>query len=162
MKSLPLVVQVHATSEWAEDCRFVQFSLNDELVTLLKKCELVCKSNGLLEVVAAWYDIDWHNSEELQIRGEGLTVSANEHHANWWFSGYPKHSDYRFETSVLELDKLLAAYDSWVATAEVVCPDEYWHFEDGMLFIASSFAAELADEYRECLAEAGSQGEDQS
>ncbi|MBC2731196.1 hypothetical protein [Thiobacillus sp.] len=141
MKTVQLMMEVHATVEFGDSPEFAVVEITQDLLERLGVLSALCKSNGLESVSVSAGPASWHREEELRITGDSLRVFGDV----FWFEAYPKHGNYQIETQSVDIPALTdIAHDPGKqrdATSGL-------EFHDGFL-IASSFPEELAARYHE-------------
>lgn len=141
MKTVQLMMEVHATVEFGDSPEFAVVEITQDFLDRLGVLSALCKSNGLESVSVSAGPASWHREEELRITGDSLRVFGDV----FWFEAYPKHGNYQIETQSVDIPALTdIAHDPGKqrdATSGL-------EFHDGFL-IASSFPEELAARYHE-------------
>lgn len=141
MKTVQLLMEVHATDEYGDAPEFAVVEITQDFLERLSVLSALCKSNGLESVSVSAGPESWHREEELRITGDSLRVFGDV----FWFEAYPKHGNYQVETQSVDIPALTdIARDPGKQRDDTLGLE----FHDGIL-IASSFPEELADRYRE-------------
>lgn len=141
MKSVQLVVDVHATDEYGDAPEFAVIEVTLALLGRLADLSRLCKLHGLESVSVTAGPTTWHREEELRITGDSLRIFGDV----FWFEAYPKHAHYRVETSSIDIQALTRLCSDAGKQAD---PIGEMAFIDGVLY-RSSYPDDLAAAYRE-------------
>ena len=141
MKTVQLMMDVHATDEFGDTPEFAIVEITQDLLERLGVLSALCKRNGLESVSVSAGPASWHREEELRITGDSLRVFGDV----FWFEAYPKHGNYQIETQSVDIPALTDIARDPGKQRDATSGLE---FHDGFL-IASSFPEELAARYHE-------------
>lgn len=97
-----LILEAYAHGGYNEGPAWAKWELTDERLERLELLSAICAKNELHSVTTRDPVDEWHNEDELRLRGDELHVSGS----SLWFSCYPKHADYECETRIMELSDL--------------------------------------------------------
>ncbi len=141
MKTVQLMMEVHATVEFGDSPEFAVVEITQDFLDRLGVLSALCKSNGLESVSVSAGPASWHREEELRITGDSLRVFGDM----FWFEAYPKHGNYQIETQSVNIPALT---DITRDPGKQRDDTSGLEFHDDFL-IASSFPEELAARYHE-------------
>lgn len=141
MKTVQMVVEVHATNEFGDTPQFAVVELTPAFFERLGELSALCRRYGLESVSVSAGPASWHREEELRITGDSLRVFGDM----FWFEAYPKHGNYQIETQSVNIPALT---DITRDPGKQRDDTSGLEFHDDFL-IASSFPEELAARYHE-------------
>lgn len=141
-KPFVLMWEAFACSEWGDGPSWAKIEVTQEFVNELHRQQTQCLEQTLSSIHVDYQCEQWHNDDELRIRGEELVVDR----ASFWLRAYPKHADYAVETRMIDVKDFFDVIERGEQAGT-----EHMAWADGVLFKDGSSAKNFA----QCLADDG-------
>ena len=143
-KEFDLYLSAASTSEYGDGPSWAKVTVNQEFVNQIFEMLAVIKLAKLSGAERYVYPDEWENEDEYRLIDNCLHVSP---HGDFWFTSYPKHSDYNIETRGLDMMRLSKAIASsedaneleqwglkWTDAGLIYCPSgDFEDFLNGIL-----------------------------
>jgi hypothetical protein len=103
-KVIRIYMDVHARSDWGSGPRFCWTDISQAWVNRAFELRDLCVQKNLSEIEDGFDVPDWmDDAGTYRIQEDCITVCQRE----FWYSGYPKHTDYKVETSPILFDSFI-------------------------------------------------------
>jgi hypothetical protein len=103
-KTVRIYMDVQARSNHGEGPQFCWTDINQAWVNRVYELRALCAEKHVSEIDDDFDAPDWMDDfGTYRIQSDGITVTQSQ----FWFYGFPKHADYRVETSPFFIEKVI-------------------------------------------------------